>query len=181
MKQLIMRWVNDGAEAEFTLPEGTELLTLKQIDDGVRVWADIVRHMEKDGVTEFPEGYTRFYESVMQSEENYREELCFFLSVRGTPAATFTVICNKESGEGYLHMVASKPEFRGLGLGNLMSRIAVSVLKKEGMRTAYLTTDDWRIPAIKTYLKAGFSPDLTSEEDFHSRWEKIYAIINADK
>jgi ribosomal protein S18 acetylase RimI-like enzyme len=176
-----MHWVNDGAEAEFALPENTELLTAKQIDDGVRVWADIVRYMEKDGVTEFPEGYTRFYESVMQSEENYREELCFFLSVRGAPAATFTVICNKDTGEGYLHMVASKPEFRGLGLGNLMSRIAVSVLKKEGMRNAYLTTDDWRIPAIKTYLKAGFSPDLTSEEDFPSRWEKIYAIINADK
>lgn len=181
MKQLIMRWVNDGAEAEFTLPEGVELLTLSKIEDGVRVWADIVRHMEKEGVTEYPEGYMRFYESVMQNEENYREELCFFLSVRGTPAATFTVICNEESGEGYVHMVALKPEFRGMGLGNLMSRIAVAVLKKEGMTSAYLTTDDWRIPAIKTYLKAGFVPDLTTEEDFPSRWERILSVINESK
>jgi hypothetical protein len=44
------------------------------------------------------------------------------------------------------------------------------------MQTAFLTTDDWRIPAIKSYIRAGFIPDL-STEDFKARWEKIYAII----
>ena len=181
MNQLIMRWANDGAEAEFTLPEGAELLTVNQLDDGVKIWSDIVCHMEKEGITEYPDGYMQFYKKVMLDMKNYSEDLCFILSLYGSPAATFTVICDEESGEGYVHMVAAKPEFRGCGLGSLMRRIAVSVLKKEGMRSAYLTTDDWRIPAIKGYLKAGFYPDLDSSEDYPSRWEKIYAIINADK
>ena len=47
----------------------------------------------------------------------------------------------------------------------------------EGMETARLRTDDWRIPAIKTYLKIGFEPDLTSEPDYKERWEKIFEII----
>ena len=75
-------------------------------------------------------------------------------------------------------MVACKPEFRGRRLGHLLNDIALYTLKKEGMETAHLTTDDWRIPAIKTYLKAGFTPDLESEPDFRERWDKIHSAIN---
>ena len=58
-----------------------------------------------------------------------------------------------------------------------MSDIAVWAFKTQGMKTARLRTDDWRIPAIKTYLKAGFTPDITSEPDYKERWEKIFEII----
>ena len=74
-------------------------------------------------------------------------------------------------------MVACKPDFRGMGIGHILNNIAVNVLKTKGMKTAYLTTDDWRLPAIKTYLKAGFTPDLTTEPDFKERWNKIFALI----
>ena len=49
-------------------------------------------------------------------------------------------------------MVAAKDKARGKGIGNLMAFFAVTELKKRKMETAYLTTDDYRIPAIKTYL-----------------------------
>ena len=45
-----------------------------------------------------------------------------------------------------------------------------------GFETAYLTTDDYRIPAIKCYLRAGFEPEMT-EDDHPERWEKIFAAI----
>ncbi len=54
----------------------------------------------------------------------------------------------------------------------MLNKVAVETLKNEGMETAYLTTDDWRIPAIKSYLRIGFEPDV-STEDFAMRWEKI--------
>lgn len=76
-------------------------------------------------------------------------------------------------------MVAAKPEARGRGIGNLMSLYAVRVLREQGMQTAYLTTDDFRIPAIKTYLKSGFTPD-TSTSDFEERWRKILASIECE-
>ena len=75
-------------------------------------------------------------------------------------------------------MVACRETARGKGYGMLLNRIAEYTLKKENMKTAYLTTDDWRIPAIKGYLKIGFAPDLSTEE-FRERWEKIYAQISA--
>ena len=74
-------------------------------------------------------------------------------------------------------MVACKPHFRGKGLGTLLSRLAAYVLLREGMQTAYLTTDDWRVPAIKTYLRAGFVPDTESQPDFFERWKKILSQI----
>ena len=73
-------------------------------------------------------------------------------------------------------MVACREDSRGKGYGTLLNKVAEYSLKKEGMQTAFLTTDDWRIPAIKNYLRAGFIPDL-STDDFKERWEKIYAII----
>ena len=73
-------------------------------------------------------------------------------------------------------MVACKESARGKGYGTLLNNVALNVLKAEKMQTAYLTTDDWRIPAIKSYLRAEFMPDL-SNDDFKERWKKIYEII----
>ena len=73
-------------------------------------------------------------------------------------------------------MVACKEAFRGKGYGTLLNRICEYTLKSEGMESAHLTTDDWRIPAIKSYLRAGFEP-VTMGEDFPERWEKIFEII----
>ena len=73
-------------------------------------------------------------------------------------------------------MVACAESARGRGYGTLLMQIASYVLKTEGMERARLTTDDWRIPAIKSYLRIGFTPDL-STEDFKARWEKIYEQI----
>ena len=70
-------------------------------------------------------------------------------------------------------MVACHEQARGKGYGTLLNNVALHTLKNEGMETAYLTTDDWRIPAIKSYLRAGFEPDV-STEDFKTRWNNIF-------
>jgi len=41
-----------------------------------------------------------------------------------------------------------------------------------GYRHVYLKTDDWRLPAIKTYLKLGFLPFLFSP-DMEGRWREV--------
>ena len=104
--------------------------------------------------------------------------MCYIFSVDGVPAATVTVVCDPSAKEGCIHMVACKPGFRGRGLGHLMIRMAVRVLMEQGMETAWPVTDDWRIPAIKTYLKAGFVPDLESEPDYRERWNNILSAID---
>ena len=177
MGQLIMRWKNDGVAAK--MPQPIENVTIKNWSETVNPidkWLDIVSY----GLSEKKEG-AEYYEKMNFCYKAYTPESCWFFCLNGEEAATVTVICDNESKEGYIHMVANKPCARGMGIGNLMSAFAVYKLKEAGMKTAYLTTDDWRIPAIKTYLKGGFTPDLTSEEDFAERWRKIYEVICAGK
>lgn len=174
MSQLIMRWKNDNTAIKpLNLPEGVEVKSLPDFENGINIWLDIIKYMAKD-VKELTLNY---YNVCMLGYENFQEDKCHILTVDGIPAATITVICDYKKKEGYIHMVACKPDFRGKGLGNLLNDIALNVLKKEKMETAYLTTDEWRIPAIKTYLKVGFYPDLQGELDFKERWDEVFAVI----
>ncbi len=177
MGQLIMRWKNDGTDSKgVTFPDGVELKRFTEMKDGKRIWLDIVSYMyEGEDVDVYAE--EDFFKRLMTEHHGFREDQCFFLFVEGQPAATVTAITDDENKEGYVHMVSVKPSFRGRGLGTLMNTIVLDIFKKTGMRTAYLTTDDWRIPAIKSYLRAGFIPDTESEPDFFERWETIFGII----
>ena len=177
MAQLIMRWQNDEKPSKgFTLPNGVLLKRFPEIENAEAVWLDIVSFMyECEDIDVYKE--ENFFKRLMTDHLGFCEDKCFFLTVDGAPAATITVITDKENREGYVHMVSCKPEFRGRGLGTLMNDIVLDVFKSEGMRSAYLTTDDWRIPAIKSYLRAGFEPDTESEPDFAERWAKIFEKI----
>ena len=170
--QLIMRWKNDErAPKAANIPDGVTIETFAQRESALDDWLDIIQYGLTDGRLD-----ADCYKRCMTDLENYDENKCFFIVKDGVAAATITVICDGKTKEGYIHMVACRPEFRGQGLGTLLNDIAVFALKKEGMQTAYLTTDDFRIPAIKSYLRCGFVPDL-STEDFKERWAKIMKEI----
>lgn len=74
--------------------------------------------------------------------------------------------------DGFLHWVASSPEARGLGLGTLVSLAAMHRLRELGFRACRLTTDDERIPAIRTYLRLGFLP-VVEDETHPGRWRAL--------
>ena len=172
--QLVMNWENDGEAAKgYTLPEGVTVERFCDRETALTDWLEIVSH----GITHEVKSKD-FYDRCMYGDyKYYNDDKCFFLIKDGEAAATITVICDPEKKQGYIHMVACKENFRGQGLGTLLNNVAVKVLKDEGMETAYLTTDDWRIPAIKSYLRCGFKPDL-STENFKERWDKIFEKIN---
>lgn len=173
MEQLIMRWkYTDGAKApEVKLPEGFTVRSHDGSFEDVDRWLDIVQYGLTNGRCS-----RELFESCMLGHKNIEYEKIFFIEKEGESAATITVICDNEASEGYIHMVACHEKYRGLGLGTAMNALAVKTLINSGMKTAYLTTDDFRIPAIKSYLRAGFVPDI-STEDFKERWEKIYEKI----
>ena len=172
MQQLIMRWKNDGTPAQkLSFPEGFEMRTLPQMENGIDKWLDIVQY----GLAEKREDVA-YYRANMSDLPNYEEEKCYFILENGNAVATVNVICNPETKEGLINMVGCVPECRGKGVGNMLGSIAVHVLKTAGMETASLRTDDFRVPAIKTYLRAGFQPDL-STEDYVQRWDAIYQKI----
>jgi len=112
----------------------------------------------------------------LQIPKLLNEDKCFFILENEKAVATITVVCDYDKKVGLIHMVACREDARGKGYGTLLTKIAEYTLKKEGMESAYLTTDDWRIPAIKSYLRIGFYPDL-SNDDFINRWDLIYKQI----
>ena len=96
-----------------------------------------------------------------------------FIRKDGIDVATATAV-EKETfpGEGWFRMIGTIPESRGLGAGRLICLAALHALSARGYKTAVLSTDDERIPAIKLYLSLGFEPIYT-HESHKERWEKV--------
>ena len=174
MEQLKMIW-NKGKTPEKPDWSGFTVRSFNGSDSDIDAWLDIVQY----GLTEKREDKAFFFE-CMYSHGELEFDKFFIVERGGVPAATLAVICDYEKKQGYIHMVGCKPEFRGLGIGNKLAVQAVITLISAGMETAYLTTDDFRIPAIKSYLKAGFVPDMINEEH-EKRWRAVFDNIGKDK
>jgi predicted TIM-barrel fold metal-dependent hydrolase/ribosomal protein S18 acetylase RimI-like enzyme len=81
---------------------------------------------------------------------------------------------------GVLGWVAVDPEHRGKKLGYIISMKSVEKLIKSGYRHIYLSTDDWRLAAINTYLKMGFEP-MHYMDDMKKRWKAVREELSVKK
>jgi mycothiol synthase len=71
---------------------------------------------------------------------------------------------------GELGWVAADPAHTGKGLGMAVCAAATARLIAGGYRNIHLYTEDFRLPAIKTYLKLGYEPFLYAP-DMPQRWQ----------
>lgn len=81
---------------------------------------------------------------------------------------------------GEINWVASMQEHRGKGLGDVVTLAALQRLHELGKQGCWLETDDWRIAAIKIYLKYGFRKLLT-HDSHKARWEVVDKICASGK
>jgi mycothiol synthase len=167
MEQLKMVWKKGTV---FDAPDwsGFVFRTFDGSDKDIDAWLDIVSHGLTDG-KQTPD----FYRECMFSHGELEFDKFFMVECDEAPVATLAVICDYGKKEGYIHMVACKTEYRGRGIGTRLMAEAVRTLVSAGMETAYLTTDDFRLPAIKSYLRAGFYPAIPNEEH-ENRWNEVY-------
>jgi mycothiol synthase len=70
--------------------------------------------------------------------------------------------------------VAVTPEHRGRGLAGAMCTAALAFIHGEGLDYAFLKTEDYRVAAIKLYLRLGFKPEMVALEH-PAWWEKFLA------
>jgi len=75
-----------------------------------------------------------------------------------------------------LSWVAADPDHSGKGLGLTVSAAVVRRLLAAGYRCIYLQTDDFRLPAIRIYLKLGFEP-LSDDPDVDARWRRVLDLL----
>lgn len=78
---------------------------------------------------------------------------------------------------GELGWLAGSPEHTGKGLGMAVCAAVTTRFINAGYRKIYLKTDDWRLPALKTYLKLGYLPFLFTH-DMEKRWQAVCEKLN---
>lgn len=154
------------------LPEGFSVVKFKSEDD-IKDWVEIC----SDGLVDPATAYERFRCELIDIDgpDPYRDT--YFIEKDGKRIATYTVVPDMWStGMGYIHMVAVKSEYRGLGLGSFIADDSLSKLIEIGKEKIFLLTGDARLPALATYIKAGFLPvNYIDDEgkDMESRWQNV--------
>lgn len=78
---------------------------------------------------------------------------------------------------GVLGWVMCHPDFKGRHLGRSVSVAVMHQLQHSGYKYFSLLSDDFRLPALATYLTLGWKPWLF-EEDMENRWRTIAGKLN---
>ena len=148
-------------------PSGLELRTFRVGDEAG--WAKLMT----GAIGDWDEESTR---RQFLSEPGVTPTAVFLLVNGDNYVATATDRQLQASEVGYLHMVAVAPIYRGRRLGRHVSIAALRHMRARGCQEAILDTDDYRLPAIRTYLALGFVPDIV-DADHPDRWRRIATEI----
>lgn len=173
MRQLLMRRPNLAALAGLELPPGVSQRDAEPADA-----AELARLLE----TAFVDPtwtVERVNRALLEAPDVVRTLL---LCEDGKIVATASARLAPERfpGSGYLHWVAADPGRAGRGLGRAISLAVLHVFADLGCRDAVLETDDHRLPAIRTYLNLGFTPE-DADPSHPERWQSIHEALAARK
>ena len=124
---------------------------------------------------DWPENNTR---SHLFEDLTVKKTLVIVEETTGALAATASarLLPERYPGAGYIHWVGANPLYRGRGLGRLVSLAVLHEFRTMGYTSSVLDTDDFRIPAIKTYLALGFAPEI-SDPSHAIRWAALEGAL----
>ncbi|MBT3374941.1 MAG: GNAT family N-acetyltransferase [Lentisphaerae bacterium] len=120
------------------------------------------------------------FDAIMRSSPSFQPERVWFLMVDGEAVATAAAYPQDWVGPtgSTLHYVAVRPAHQGRRLGYWVSLLALHRMVIEQRSFVGLATDDFRLPAIHTYLKLGFEPYLVHENQ-RARWPRVFDELGA--
>jgi len=166
--QLEMIWPREklGDVPEIPPPAGYALRTFRPGDDD-----EFIGLMQSAGF----DGWNR--EMLHAALQKALPDGIFLAVHTETDAMVATAMATHNPAErhpygGELGWVAAHPDHRGRGLGLVVCAAVMKRYAAAGYRRIYLKTDDWRLPAIKTYLRLGFVPFLFAP-DMEERWREV--------
>ncbi|MBQ8016298.1 MAG: GNAT family N-acetyltransferase, partial [Clostridia bacterium] len=161
--------------ADLELPEGYSIVNYKECVEDKAAWVECCKNglVGDDTAPEF------FDECVADVDDCVPEKDVFFLDYEGEHIGTIAAIYHPDEKEGQVHMVGIRTDFRGKGLGKYINNVAVKKLAAQGAEYMYLTTDEWRKGAVKSYLTAGFIP-VEYDEGMKERWEWMLCELGVD-
>jgi len=153
------------------IPDGYEMRLYRPEDE-----AAYIELMAKAGFT----GWTP--KQVAQTVRGILPEGFFLIVHRATGRLVATAMALHSPLDlhpygGELGWVAADPEHKGRGLGLAVCAAALRRFLRAGYQEIYLRTDDFRLAAIKTYLKQGWEP-LLFRDGMAERWEATYRTLH---
>ena len=162
----------------YPLPEGFRFEWFQPGDE--KPWARI-----ETSVLEFADEMDALH-YFQQTYLPFRAELarrCLFVSAaKGEKIATSMAWwCHTGARrDPWLHWVAVKPEYQGLGIGKaIVSHITAAMVDMEGDRDFYLHTQTWSHRAIRLYEKLGYA--ITAEKNLfrytNENYDKAMAVL----
>jgi len=145
----------------FPLPDKFRFTLFRAGDE--KEWAEIETSVgEFDSV----EDALIYFEKNFLPYLNELERRCIFIEdSEGNKVATLTIWWRYTGlrRDPWIHWVAVRPEYQGLGLGKaIVSEGLRRLIEIEGDRDTYLHTQTWSYKAIGIYIKAGF--EITDEK-----------------
>jgi mycothiol synthase len=168
---------------ELVVPAGYHLRTFRPGDE--RAWGEI---MATEGGIGREWTVEKVREQIIERPQFEATGLFFATcdAQGGRPVASACAWRREEPDEravGTVHMVCALPSHRGRGLGRLVTLAVLHNLRARRFRSADLSTDDFRLAAIKTYLGLGFVPvyltDAERLDDHEARWSAVFAALLA--
>lgn len=150
------------------LPEGYAIVHYQPGDE--QAWAEIESSAgELDGSREVALDY--FTREYLPFQKELERRTLFVQAASGEKVATFTAWWNYTGVRRYpfMHWVAAKAQYQGLGLGKAIIGEGVRLMVAiEGDVTMYIPTQTWSYQAIRLYRWAGF--ELETEEAVAGNW-----------
>jgi mycothiol synthase len=121
------------------------------------------------------------FEARMKADPAFQPQRVWFITQNDEPVATASAwqFPNLWPNTGVMHMVGVRQGHSGKRLGFWVSLAVLHQFLAEGLNDAMLQTDDFRIPAIKIYLKLGFEP-LLIDENQRNRWSAVFQTLGGD-
>lgn len=175
MSQLKMYRLFDTPIEELTLPEGYSFSHFVPGKDE-HAWCECLRG---GALIDGRSDEQAYRDEIINFHDIVPENDIMFLDYNGEHIGTATGFIYKESNMGDMHQVGIRADFRGRGLGKYLCYIVLKNLKERNAKFVALTTGESRVPAVKSYLNAGFLP-VEYAEGMIDRWIYVLDMFNME-
>ena len=167
LPQLDMRCNKFDDLPEVVIPDGYVMDTFET--RGVNDWIEVLNATNQLGEWDQEKAKT-----WIEGERSIIKQGTFFILFNDRPVASAcTIPPGSEEKRPEIGWITVSPDHQGKKLGYQVTLAGLRFLKSREYSETFLHTDDWRLPAIKTYLNLGFEPELT-HESHPDRWQAIY-------
>lgn len=163
---------------QYDLPEGFRFVFYKPGDRDT--WIDI-EYSAKEFLSydHGMESWGRYYEG---KDDDLVHRMVFIENADGLKVATasayYDIYGKDKSGAGWLHWVAVRREFQGMGLSKPLISFTLRHMQKLGYSCAKIPSQTTTWLACKIYLDFGFMPEAENAVESRTGWQILKTLTN---